>query len=124
MQFLIGFASRFFGKLFTGVGGFLFGFLSPLVAPVVGGVARFLSKRAIYLAMFASIAGFIVTFIAVMTVLAKSVMHFVPPEYVSVARMFVPDNLAACIAVVAAAKFHQIVILWKIKIVETMAAAK
>ncbi|EWC40844.1 hypothetical protein B597_012660 [Stutzerimonas stutzeri KOS6] len=74
--------------------------------------------------MFATIAGYIAIFIGVMTALAASVMSFVPAEYVSVARMFVPDNLALCMGVVSAAKFYQITLLWKIKILETLTAAK
>lgn len=124
MQFLIGFVAQFFGRLFGWLGKFIFALLAPLVTPIIQGFAKLTSNLTIVLVMFTVIGGFITAFIAVLTSLGNSVITFVPGEYVSVGRMFIPDNLAACIAIVAAAKFYQIILLWKIKIVETLAAAK
>lgn len=124
MQFIIGFAASFFGRLFAWFGRFLLAFLSPLVIPIVKGFAKLTSNLTVVLVMFTVIGGFIAAFIATLTALGSAVVSFVPSEYISIARMFVPDNLATCISIVAAAKFYQIILLWKIKVVETLAAAK
>lgn len=124
MQFVIGFLGTFFARLFSWVGRFLFAFFAPLVVPIVKGFAKLGSNLSVILVMFAVIGGFIAAFIATLTGLGSAVISFVPSEYVSVARMFIPDNLAFCISTVAAAKFFQIILLWKIKVVETLAAAK
>lgn len=124
MQFIVGFLATFFSRFFGWVAKFLLAFLSPLVVPIVKGIAKLFSNRSVYLLMFATIGGFIAVFIGVMTALANTVMAFVPSEYIVIGRMFVPDNLSTCIAVVASAKFYQIILLWKIKVLETLTAAK
>jgi len=124
MQFLIGFAASFFSRLFGWLGKFLVAFLSPLIVPIIKGFAKLFSNRAVYLVMFTTIGGFLLAFIGVMTALASSVASFVPAEYISVGRMFIPGNLTLCMAVVASAKFYQIILLWKIKVLETLTAAK
>ncbi|MCY1288637.1 hypothetical protein D9M69_389240 [compost metagenome] len=112
MGWIIGFLRTLFPRLFGGLGKFLLGFFGPLIAPVMGFIARFFKKVGILLLVIAAIGLAIQVLALAIGALLAQVANLGPPWMLEIGRMFMPSNLSFCITLLVVAKIKSLIAYW------------
>ena len=123
MSWIIGFFKTFFVGLFAGIGRFLVSFISPLIVPIVSAFSRLSGRLWSGLILLAAIGLFIGGFTVAINAAGAALILAAPPEYMEIGRMFLPSNTSLCISTLLAAKFAQIILIWKVRIAELLATS-
>ncbi|ARU87337.1 DUF5455 family protein [Pseudomonas sp. M30-35] len=120
MPWLIGFFSRFFLRFFAGAGKFLLGLLAPLITPVMQFIASFFKKLGILALIVAAIYTAITVLSGGISQLISTLTGGFPSDLLVFGRMFLPDNLSFCIAVLVTARVKSLIFYWVSKLSEKL----
>lgn len=120
MPWIIGFLGRFFLRLFAGTGKFLLGFLAPLITPVMQFIASFFKKLAILVLIVAAIYTAISVLSGAIGQLINSITGGIPTDLIALGRMFLPDNIPFCIAVLVTARVKSLIFFWVSRLSEKL----
>ncbi len=123
MAWLIGFFKNFFVSIFAALSRFLIAFFSPLIVPLVSAFSKLTGRVWSALLLLATIGGFIFAFTTIINAAGAAIITSAPPAYVEFGRMFIPSNTSFCISTLLAAKFAQIILIWKVRIAEILASS-
>ena len=118
MGWIIGFLRTLFPRLFSGLGRFLVGFFGPLIAPVMGFIAKFFKKVGILLLVIVAIGTAIEALAFAVSLLFDQIANLGPPWMLEVGRMFVPSNLSFCVTLLVVAKIKSLIFLWVTRLSE------
>ncbi|MDA8484605.1 hypothetical protein NNO07_16150 [Pseudomonas resinovorans] len=118
MGWIIGFLRTLFPRLFSGLGRFLLGFFGPLIAPVMGFIAKFFKKVGILLLVIVAIGTAIEALAFAVSLLFDQIANLGPPWMLEIGRMFVPSNLSFCVTLLVVAKIKSLIFLWVTRLSE------
>lgn len=118
MPFIISFLARFFVTLFGGLGRFLVGFCTPLLAPIFSFIGKYFDKIKNVVLVYGLVCIAIGAAWAAVYLVVATIKFGAPDDLLVLGTMFLPSNLEFCCAALLTAKFAHIVVLMKVRFTE------
>ena len=120
MPWFMGFFRKYFLNLFARGGKFLLGLLLPLITPVLQFVAAFFKKIALLLLIVAALGLAIGVVAKAISASFGAISGFMPSEFLVLGRMFLPDNIPQCLALLVVARIKSLIFYWVSRLSEKL----